>query len=192
VRPIILALAVLAALSSAVPARAVTAPPVPTSGLVGVDAMTGTVFQQGQSSFSGIALRLRVRHPALMPNLEILPTFEYWQNTSHVDAFDIETQRRDAALSCDARWLFHSRPWQPYAGLGFGLHFLDSEVSAPRFGVPHASEGLIKGGLEALAGIQSNPEARLGSFLEFKFLNVTAYRQFKFSTGLSWNLLAAH
>jgi hypothetical protein len=159
----------------------------PRGGITGIDAMTGTVFQQGQSSFSGIALRLRVHHAALVPSVEILPTFEFWQNTSHVDAFGIETKRRDATMSCDARWLFRSRPWQPYLGAGIGLHFLDSEVRAPSLGLPHGSEGLVKGGLEALGGIQSSSESHLGSFLELKFLNVPAYRQFKINTGLAWN-----
>jgi hypothetical protein len=193
VRPFHLALSLSAALLVPVLARAESVPvpavmgAAPKSGIIGIDAMTGTVFQQGQSSFSGMALRLRVRHPRLVPNVEILPTFEYWQNTSHVDAFDIETKRRDAALTADVRWMFRSRPWQPYLGTGFGLHFLDSEVRAPSLGLPHGSEGLVKGGLDVLGGIQSNPEARLGSFLELKFINVTSYRQFKFNTGLLWN-----
>ena len=192
-RPPHLALLLFAALLAPARATAETvpvpgqAPKVLKSGIIGLDAMTATVFQQGQSSFSGIALRLRVRHPSLVPNVEILPTFEYWQNTSHVDAFDIETKRRDATLAGDVRWVFRNHPWQPYVGGGFGLHFLDSEVRAPKLGLPHGSEGLIKGGLDALAGIQSNPEARLGSFVELKFLDVASYRQFKFSTGLLWN-----
>lgn len=159
----------------------------PKSGIIGVDAMTGTVFQQGQSSFSGMALRLRVRHPQLVPAVEILPTFEYWQNTSHVDAFDIETKRRDAALTADVRWMFRSRPWKPFVGAGFGLHFLNNEVRAPSLNPPHASQALIKGGFDVLGGIQANPDARIGTFLELKFINVTSFRQFKFNTGLAWN-----
>ena len=161
--------------------------PTPRSGIIGIDAMTGTVFQQGQSSFSGLGVRLRVRHPALVPNVEILPTFEYWQNTSHVDAFDIETKRRDATLSADMRWMFASRPWKPYLGAGFGLHFLANEVRAPSLGLPHGAEGIVKGGLQAMCGVEANPDARIGSFLELKFLDVTGFRQFKFNTGLAWN-----
>jgi hypothetical protein len=159
-----------------------------TSGITGIEAMTATVFQQGQSSFSGIALRLRMRDPRLMPEIELMPTFEYWQNTSRVDAFDIELRRRDATLGGDARWVFHAKSWEPYGGAGLGLHFLNSEVRAPRYGTPHDSKGLIKGGFNLLAGIQSNPSTKLGSFLELKFLDVAAFRQLKISTGLAWNL----
>ncbi len=177
--------------SAPVPGGATTPAPVASasarSGMIGLDAMTATVFQQGQSSFSGIALRLRMRHSRLVPNIEIMPTLEFWQNTSRVSAFDIEVKRRDAAFSADARWAFHNRPWVPYAGLGFGLHFLDNEVRAPKLGMPLESEALIKGGVDLLAGVQSNPDTRLGSFLELKFLGVAKYRQLKINTGLNWN-----
>ncbi len=160
----------------------------PKTGFIGIDAMTSTVFQQDQSSFSGVALRLRLRSPALVPNVELLPTFEYWQNTSKLDAFGIETTRRDATLGADARWVFTHPGWQPYAGAGFGLHFLDDEVRAPKLNVPHATHALVKGGLEALGGVQFGMGTRLGSFVEVKLLNVTQYRQYKFNTGLSWNI----
>ena len=185
-----LVLVALLGLSSAAAAAADTPVPfaTPRSGFIGADAMTSTVFQQDQSSFSGIALRVRLRSPALVPAVEFLPTFEYWQNTSKLDAFGIETTRRDATLGADARWVFKHAAWQPYAGAGFGLHFLDDEVRAPKLGVPHATHALVKGGLEALGGVQFGMGTRLGSFLELKLLNVTQYRQYKFNTGLSWNL----
>ena len=191
-RSIPLAPLVLAALLATPPiARAepaaLTATAAPRAGILGIDAMTGTVFQQGQSSFSGMALRLRVKSAALVPEIEILPTVEYWQNTSKLDAFGIQTLRRDATLGADARWVFKNPGWQPYAGAGFGLHFLDDEVRAPSLGVPHATHALVKGGLEALGGVQFGMSTRLGSFLELKFLDVTQYRQLKFNTGLTWN-----
>jgi hypothetical protein len=166
-----------------------TAAPVPNeTKIIGIDGMTATVFQQGQSSFSGIALRMRMRHASLMPNIELMPTFEYWQNTSKIDRFDIELRRRDAALGGDARWVFHKETWQPFVGAGFGLHFINNEVRAPSSGIAHASDGLVKGGFNLLGGVQANPSARLGSFFELKFLDVTTYRQFKINTGLTWNL----
>jgi hypothetical protein len=161
--------------------------PVMKSGVVGLDAMSATVFQQGQSSFSGIALRLRIRHASLRPNVELLPTFEYWQSTNKVNEFQIETRRRDATMSGDVRWVFLQSAAHPYVGMGYGLHFLNSEVRAPRYGLPHETHGLVKGGLDAMIGIQSGPEARFGSFLELKYLDVSLYRQVKISTGVAWN-----
>lgn len=159
-----------------------------TGGIVGIGAMTGTVFQEGQSSFSGIAMRLRIRNATFRPNLELLPTMEYWQNTSHLDAFDIRTRRRDATLGADLRWVFTSqRAWQPYVGAGFSLHFLDDELRAPRQGIPEASSGLVRGGPDALGGVDFNLGSRIGSFVELKYHDVSHYRQLKFNTGLSWN-----
>lgn len=160
----------------------------PRSGVVGLEAMTSTVFQEGQSSFSGLAFRMHVRSVALRPEIEVMPTIEYWQNTNHLDAFSITTRRRDATLGCDARWLFHATGWDPYAGVGYSLHFLGDEVDAPRQGIPHATNGVVKGGLDLLGGAEFSMGTRLGSFLELKLLNVTRYRQIKFNTGLSWAL----
>jgi hypothetical protein len=156
-------------------------------GITGLDMMTGTVFQEGQSSFSGIALRLRVRNSVFVPALEFLPTIEYWQNTSKIENFDIETRRRDATLGLDLRWEFANKAWKPYAGGGFAMHFLDDELRAPRFGQPRASTGVVKGGVNAMVGADFNLGGRLGSFVELKLLNVSHYRQVKFNTGLGWN-----
>jgi hypothetical protein len=180
-----IALCTLVSTSRAADAPVVTARK---GGIVGIGAMTGTVFQEGQSSFSGIALRLRIRNAALRPNLELMPTMEYWQNTSRLDAFRISTRRRDATLGADLRWVFGSRKtWQPYAGAGFSLHFLDDELSSSRADLPSASSGVVRGGLQALGGAEFNLGSRLGSFIEFKYHDVSRYRQFKFNTGLSWN-----
>lgn len=177
-----LALAVLVA--GAAPAAAA---PLAPSGLTGIDAMTGTVFQQGQSSFSGIAVRLRCRSSALVPNVEILPTVEYWQNNSHIDDLDVKTMRRDATLGVDGRWVFDRKGGRPYVGAGFSVHFLDSEVRAPRLNVPRATSAVTKGAVDVLGGMDFDIGGRLGSFIEGKFLNVTQYRQFKLNTGLHFS-----
>lgn len=187
---VLASLAALSLLASASLAQVTPSPiatPAVKSGIVGLDGMSSTVFQQGQSSFSGIALRMRIRHPMLVPNVELMPTIEYWQSTNKVREFHIETRRRDATLAGDVRWVFRDVAAHPYVGAGYGLHFLNSEVRAPDQGLPHAQHGLVKGGFDALIGIQSGPEARFGSFLELKFLDVTMYRQFKLTTGLNLN-----
>ena len=179
----------LCALASPVLAADAPAPaplPVRSSGIVGVGVTTSTVFQEGQSSFSGIAARLRIRAAAFRPNLEILPTMEYWQNNSHLDTYDIRTSRRDATLGTDVRWVFDTKKgWQPYAGAGVALHFLNEELKFPPH--PAQSSGLVRGGFAALGGVEFNMGARLGSFVELKYHAVSKYRQIKFNTGLAWN-----
>ena len=176
-----------AAQTQASPPASTVSPPATPSGIVGLDAMTATVFQEGQSSFSGIALRLRVHPSALVSSIDLLPTFEYWQNTSHIDEFDIRTTRRDATLSGDVRFTFPRTGARPYVGAGLGLHFIENDLSAPRYNEPHATSSTVKGALEAMGGLQFEMSGRLGSFLELKFLDVTHYRQLKLDTGLSWN-----
>ena len=95
--PFVLFAALAATLAlSAPPARAA-------GGLTGMDAMTATVFQEGQSSFSGLALRFRLKDPRLMESIEILPTVEYWRNSSSIDAFGLNTIRRDGTRTPSGR-----------------------------------------------------------------------------------------
>lgn len=181
-----LASAVAAALVAA-SAFLITAPAQAAGGLAGVDAMTATVFQEHQSSFSGLALRFRIQHPRLLENVEFMPTIEYWRNGTTIDAFDLHVVRRDATLGGDARWLFPGEAWRVYAGAGVAVHFLSSEVDAPGLGVNDANDSLTKGGLALLGGVAFGTKSRLGNFIEVKTHLVGGYRQVKLNMGLSWN-----
>ena len=156
-------------------------------GLTGIDAMTATVFQEGQSSFSGLAVRFRVQDPRLLESIDLAPIIEYWRNSSTVDAFDLHSVRRDATIGADIRFMFPGEVWRPYVGTGLAVHFLSSEVDAPRFGINKASDSLTKGGLTLLAGVAFATQSRFGNFVEVKGHFVGGYRQLKLNMGLSWN-----
>lgn len=159
----------------------------PNGGITGVDVMTATVFQEGQSSFSGLAARLRIRDARLVRNLEILPTVEYWQNTSKLSSYDVKVIRRDATLGGDVRWVFPHQRWEPYAGVGLSLHFLEDQLKAPPLGVPDRTTSTVRGAIALLGGVQFGMADKLGSFLEVKWHDVKGYRQLKINTGLGWN-----
>ena len=173
----IAALAAAFALLAPSPARAA-------GGLTGIDAMTATVFQEEQSSFSGLAIRFRLSDPRLMENIEFLPTVEYWRNSSTVEAFNLRAVRRDATLGGDARWLFPGEAWRIYAGAGIAVHFLSNEVESPAL---TGNDSLTKGGLALLGGVSFGSKAKLGNFLEAKGHLVGGFRQLKINMGLSWN-----
>jgi hypothetical protein len=162
---------------TATPARAA-------GGLTGVDVMTATVFQEDQSSFSGLGIRGRFSDSRLLDNVEFLPTVEYWRNSSSVEAFGLRAVRRDATLSGDARWLFPGEAWRFYAGAGVAVHFISSEVTMPSL---RGNDSLTKGGLTLLGGVAFGSKARLGNFLEAKGHLVGGFRQLKINMGLSWN-----
>ena len=156
--------------------------------LSGVDAMTSTVMQEGQSSFSGVALRTRLHSAQIVEGFELMPSVEYWRNGSTVQPFDIRTSRTDATFSLDGRFAFHGDAWKPYLGGGFGVHFLSTEVRAPALGLPHAEHSLIKGGFAALAGASFPLAKRLDNFLELKYHHIPSYSQLKINWGLAWQL----
>jgi hypothetical protein len=175
--------------STPVPGQATsTALPTETHGGVsGLDAMTATVFQEGQSSFSGIGLRLRLRSGVLLPSVEIMPAVEYWQNVSRVTSYDIKTTRSNATLGCQLRWKMERESWQPYFGGGLAVHFLSDKVSSPQLAQANQHNSTVRGGYSLLAGVSFPMTERLSNFVELQHHGVSHFRQLKFNTGLGWN-----
>ena len=174
----IVRLAWIAVLLSALPALA-------RAGIVtGVDGMTATVMQQHQSSFSGLGLRVRLHPTELAAGFELLPSIEYWRNSTRLDPFDIRTTRKDATLAMDAVYHMTSKNWKPYFGGGFGLHFLSSAVESPSL---TASNSIVKGGLAALVGTSFGLTEKVDNFIEVKYHHLPGFSQFKINWGLSYS-----
>jgi opacity family porin len=162
--------------------------PADTAQISRVEGMTATVLQKGQSSFSGLGLRLRLQPATLPPGFSLMPTIEYWRNTSNIRPFGIEATRKDATLSADLRYDFAHTGWQPYAGVGFAVHFISSEVDAPTLGLDKASDSLIKGGVAALGGVSFALTDRFANLLELKYHHVPDHSQLKINWGISYKL----
>jgi hypothetical protein len=158
-----------------------------TSGslLSGMDVMLSTVMQQHQSSFSGLGLRGRIKVPQLIEGFTVMPSIQYWRNQSTIQKFDIQTVRKDATMAAILRYDWKHEGWQPYAGAGWGVHFLSSEVDAPILGLNDASDSTIKGALEALGGISFGLAGRLGNVIELEYHHLPGEAQLKFNWGLS-------
>jgi hypothetical protein len=154
--------------------------------LAGIDGMTSTVMQEHQSSFSGLAVRVRLRSARIVSGFELLPSVEYWRNSTTVDPFGIKTSRRDGTLAVDTRYTFSKTPFHPYLGGGLGLHFLSSSATVP--GIGYRSTSVVKGGLAALGGISFGMTPKLDNFLELKYHHLPGYSQLKINWGLSWSL----
>jgi len=160
----------------------------PDTSITGIDGIMSTVMQEGQSSFSGLAFRVRLQSPRFIQGIEFMPTVEYWRNANTIEPFGIKTARKDATLGVDARYSFGSTGIRPYVGAGFGLHFLSTAVDAPSLGINDESHALVKGGLSVLGGATFALAGRLENFVELKYLHVTEYRQLKFNWGLAYKL----
>ena len=174
-------------LAGLVASLAVAAPARAAGGLTGIDAMMATVFQEGQSSFSGLGMRFRLNDSRLVENIDLLPTVEYWRNSTQLDEFGLSAVRRDGTIGADVRWLFPGEAWRFYAGTGISAHFLSVEVDAPQFGLNQENDSLTKGGMTLLAGVWFGSRSSLGNFIEAKAHLVNGYRQLKLNFGLSWS-----
>ncbi len=153
----------------------------------GVDGITSTVMQHGQSSFSGIGARARLVTMKTAKDFEVCPEIEFWRTTSTLQIYDIHSVRRDATLGAVARYRFPAKTWRPYVGGGFSIHFISNEVKAPALGIPDADHSIMKGALSALAGVSFPLEGPFETFLEAKYHHVTDYEQLKLNWGLSYN-----
>ena len=171
---------------AAASAMLLASPSVPrAAGIVaGVDGMTSTVMQKGQSSFSGVALRLRLKPASLTQSIEIMPSIEYWRNTNTIQGYDIKSSRRDATLGVDARYRFTKTGWTPFLGTGVGLHFLSNEVDAPTLGIQDAQSTSIKAGLALLGGVNFPMTQRIDNFFELKYHMLSGSEQLKLNWGL--------
>ena len=184
---ILLAAPAIAQNSGAAPKPAAAQQPEP-KYLSDVEAMTSTVMQKNQTSFSGIAARVRLRPPQLIRQISIMPNFEYWRARATIEDFDIEAERRDATLGVDGRYDFDAGSFQPYVGIGFAMHFLTTEVDAPTLGLSDQSTALMKGGLTFLGGASFLITERFGNFMELKYHHVTDHEQLKINFGFSYRL----
>lgn len=174
-------------LAAALCASAVTTTTAFAGPVVGLDATSSTVMQKGQSSFSGIGIRARLTSARLVPGIDFLPSVEYWRSRTTVSTFGIEASRRDATLGVDARYTFRREGWSPYAGAGFGLHFLSNRVDAPTLGLNDQEDSLVKGGVSLLGGVTFPLTARVANLVEVKYHHLPDEGQFKFNWGLAWD-----
>lgn len=156
------------------------------SSITGVDGMSSTIMQHDQTSFSGLAVRMRVAPTPALKGLEIMPGIEYWRTSTTLQIYDIRSQRRDATLGADVRYRFPIKTWSPYLGAGFGIHFLSSSVRAPLLGVPLESHSIMKGGLAVLGGLSFPLAGAFESFIEGKYHALPDYEQLKLSWGLAY------
>lgn len=157
------------------------------AGVSGLDVMTSTIFQEGQSSFSGLGLRLRLRSASLLPSVEIMPAVEYWQNVSRVTLYDLKTTRSDATLGCQVRWTMERETWKPYVGGGLAVHFLSDKINSSQLALANSRNSTVRGGYSLVGGLTFPMTDRLTNFIELQHHGVSHFRQLKFNTGLGWN-----
>lgn len=152
----------------------------------GVDLMTATVMQKHQSSFSGLAARVRLSSARIVEGFELQPFVEYWRTSTTVDPPDVTVSRKDATLGAGLGYRFSHAGWQPYVGGGLGVHFLSNKVNAPALGIDDQSDSVIRGGLYALAGIGVPLTDHVQNFIELEYHHLPDMSQLKINMGINW------
>jgi len=156
-------------------------------GVFSVEAVLSTIFQSGQSSFSGTGLRLHMHPSRMMEGFSLVPSLEYWRNSNELDTFGIKSTEKDATLGIEFRYNFpRESAFKPYLGVGYGLHFLSSEFEATTLGL-EGNDSVTLGGVSALAGISMPITERLINVFELKYHHLSDNGQTKLNYGLAWN-----
>jgi opacity protein-like surface antigen len=156
-------------------------------GLTSVEGILSTIFQSGQSSFSGTGLRLHLHPSRMMEGFSLVPSLEYWRNSNELDTFGIKSTEKDATLGIEFRYNFpRESAFKPYLGIGYGLHFLSSEFEATTLGIS-GNDSVTLGGVSALGGISMPITDRLVNVFELKFHYLSDNSQTKLNYGLAWN-----
>jgi hypothetical protein len=170
-------------------ALAVPAVPAPARALsvTNIEGMLSTIFQSGESSFSGIGLRAHVQSPLLIPAISFVPVIEYWRNTNKLEAFDLKSTQNDAALGFEARYTFPREGFQPYVGGGWSMHFMSSEVHSQSLALDK-TDSVTRGSVTFLGGVNMPITAKLSNMIEVKFHYLPGDSQTKLNYGLSWKL----
>src|SRR2546427_10716847 len=120
----------------------------------GLDGMTQTVKQEGQSAVTGMALRARLGSDDLPVGSTLMPTLEYWKDSDRLQDFNIKSTQKDPSLGLDGRYDLSMGKWRPYFGAGLGAHFIKTTFSAPDIGVAPTEQSHTKIGPNALIGLQ--------------------------------------
>ena len=156
-------------------------------GITAVEGILSTIFQSGQSSFSGTGIRLHMHPSRLMEGFSLVPSLEYWRNSNQLDTFGIKSTEKDATLGIEFRYQFpRDSAFKPYIGLGYGLHFLSSEFEATTLGI-EGQDSVTLGGVSVLGGISMPITERLFNVFELKFHYLPDDSQTKLNYGLAWN-----
>ena len=156
-------------------------------GVTSVEGILSTIFQSGQSSFSGTGLRLHLHPSRLMEGFSLVPSLEYWRNSNQLDTFGIKSTEKDATLGIEFRYQFpRESAFKPYLGVGYGLHFLSSEFEATTLGID-GSDSVTLGGVSVLGGLSMPITERLLNVFELKFHYLPDNSQTKLNYGLAWN-----
>lgn len=164
----------------AVPAPALSAP------LTSVEGNFYSIFQSNQSSFSGLGMRLHFKSAALIENITITPSIQYWRNHTNVPSFGVESSRSDARLGVDMRYTFLQYGVQPWVGGGWGLHFLDNELSAPTLGLVNAEDSVVKGGMSLGGGLSTPIAGQLTNDFGIEYDFIGDQSQLKLNFGVRY------
>lgn len=125
----------------------------------------------------------------LTPNIGLTSNLDYWSKSeSDPTGSGATASVSDIALTMRGKYMFQtsSPKFQPYAGVGLGMHFLSAKVEMPGF--PTMSDGTTKLGLDFGGGFTSPLNERANLIGEAWYGIVDGFNQFSIKAGVGFKL----
>jgi len=122
----------------------------------------------------------------LSPDIRLAPRVDYWSKSQSFGGS--ETSVHDISLGTRGEYMFHvsSPKFQPYAGAGLGVHFLNAKVTVPGF--PDATASSTKLGLDMGGGFITPLSPKTDLSVDLWYGIVQDFSQVSFKVGVSFDL----
>ena len=123
----------------------------------------------------------------LTPNIHLASHLDYWSKSER-SPFGDEASVRDVALSVRGKYMFAvSNPkFQPFAGVGLGMHFLKARVEVPGFAPVEDSSSKL--GIDFGGGFAMPLSPKTDLQTEMWYGVVDNFSQLSLKTGLAFKL----
>lgn len=123
----------------------------------------------------------------LTPNIRLASHLDYWSKSEGIPATGKATLR-DVAVTMRAKYMFpvSSEKFQPYVGMGMGLHFLNAKVELAGF--PDIEDGTSKVGFDFGGGFAAPINPRMDFQADTWYGVVDGFNQLSLKGGLAFKL----
>lgn len=123
----------------------------------------------------------------LTPNIRLTSHLDYWSKSEGIPATGKVTLR-DVALTMRTQYMIpvSSEKFQPYVGLGMGLHFLNAKAELAGF--PDASDGTTKVGFDFGGGFAAPLNPKMDLQADTWYGVVDGFNQLSLKGGLAFKI----
>lgn len=152
-------------------------------GIKGIGARIGYVDPENVSGTAVLGLHMDAG--TIVRGVHVMPYMEYWSAGVNVAGVNADQSDLAFAVDVDMDFPLQGSRTTPYAGAGFGIHFLSADSNVP--GATSSDD--TKFGLNIQGGIRNQMMPNVAIFGEARYAFVSDASQFKFIGGFTYQFI---